>query len=515
MATYRSWAQSGVTQRANSTAYALGDRMQPAITDTSTNHAVAKRYVWECTTAGTSGASVPAWAASYTVDSSTITDGTVTWTCRAPGYSSGSTVDWTFASIFVSYTATLLAAGDTLLVHYTSQEAANSSAHLLAPAADMCRIYSVDKDAAEAYTPMGTSGYLGNSGATGDVSLSPAGVALYVAGLTLRATGSNTSADVVVGRSDDGQLYAHDLRLEHTGTTGSNGIRIGDGSDARSKMSIRGLTIARNNASAYCVLGSAVEILGGATAGTGAVTTVFTTATGADSTGTSAMIVGMDLTGGATASTATLVADGGITPGAVRLVGCILPSSYAVLSGAGNLNESGLEVLLTNCKAGSTTGIHAYANALGSMTNNTTIKYNGEAYSWKIDANSSASRAAPFRTPWIWGQVGTGASITPRFEILRDDDTGALTDAQVWCEQGAEVTASSPIKTFDSSEAAYSSSGSNIAMGAGLTAWAGESGTAWSGKVDCGAITPTGDELMMRLCVATTTPVYLAQRPYW
>ena len=514
MATYRSWAQSGVTQRANSTAYSLGDRMQPLFTDTSTNHAVAKRYVWECTTAGTSGASVPAWSASYTVDSSTITDGTVTWTCRAPGYSSGSTVDWSFASIYVHYTAPLMADGDTLLVHYTSQEASNTASSLgLAPAADGCLIVSVDKDSSEAYTPMGTTnGYVGNSGsASFSVSLSPSGRELRVRGLALRTNGS-VAGQILVSGSDDGQLLADDLVLLSTNGVAST-VSIGNAADVRSKTVIRGLTLHRGHVSSGLRIGGHVEIYGMTFAGS-AVTTLMTTANVADSTGANILISGMDAST-VVSSSATLVSDTAIVPARVVFAGCVLPSSYAVMSGAGNLNESGLEVLLTNCKAGSESGIHQYANALGSMKTNTTITHDGESFSWKIDANSSASRAAPFRTPWIWGQVDTGASITPRFEILRNDSTSALTDAQVWCEQGAEVTASSPIKTFDSSEAAYSSSGSNIATGAGLTAWAGESGTAWSGKVDCGAITPTGDELMMRLCVATTTPVYLAQRPYW
>lgn len=514
MATYRSWAQSGVTQRANSTAYSLGNRMQPLITDTSTNYAVARRYVWECTTAGTSGASVPAWSASYTVDSSTITDGTVTWTCRNPGFSSGSTVDWTFASIFASYTSSLLAASDTLLIHYTSQEASNASVHTIAPTADNCRIISVDKDSSEVYTAMGTSGYLCNTSANGGVLLSPIGVKLKASGLTLRSTSTSSTNAIAVSDRDDGEVCGANLRLELTGNSANPYISLGAAGDIRVALTVRGLTLSRAHASQIVRIAGKIEILGGSTAGAGSVATVFSTNNINDGVSAEMRLVGFDASG-SVSSSATLVADGGVAPGKFEFVDCVIPSSYAILSGAGNLNKSGLEVLLTNCKAGATTGIHAYANALGSVTRNTTITHDGESFSWKIDANSSASRAAPFRTPWIWGQVDTGASITPRFEILRNDSTSALTDAQVWCEQGAEVTASSPIKTFDSSEAAYSSSGSNIATGAGLTAWAGESGTAWSGKVDCGAITPTGDELMMRLCVATTTPVYLAQRPYW
>lgn len=195
MATYRSWSGSGVTHRANSTAYSLGARMQLLPTDTSTNYLVARMYVWECTTAGTSGAAVPAWSASYTPDSSTVTDGTVTWTCRNPGYSSGSTVDWTFASLLCVFTVPLLAAEDTLLVHYTSQEAATTVSQTLA-LPDKSIIISVDKDSSEAYAPMGTGGYVGNSSnSSNNLVVGPvANGCATVAGVTFRAT--NTSGSV-------------------------------------------------------------------------------------------------------------------------------------------------------------------------------------------------------------------------------------------------------------------------------------------------------------------------------
>ena len=56
---------------AASTAYVLGDFVEP------TTH---NGYKYECTTAGTSGSSEPSWP---TTPGDTVTDGTVTWTCRA------------------------------------------------------------------------------------------------------------------------------------------------------------------------------------------------------------------------------------------------------------------------------------------------------------------------------------------------------------------------------------------------------------------------------------------------
>ncbi len=56
--------------RANTTAYAVGDRVKSATTPT---------HIFVCTVAGTSGASEPTWPT--TIDA-TVTDGTVTWRCE-------------------------------------------------------------------------------------------------------------------------------------------------------------------------------------------------------------------------------------------------------------------------------------------------------------------------------------------------------------------------------------------------------------------------------------------------
>lgn len=70
-------AVSGVTvvgktasDRADTTAYAVGDRVKSATTPT---------HIFVCTVAGTSGGSAPTWPA--TIDA-TVTDGTTTWRCE-------------------------------------------------------------------------------------------------------------------------------------------------------------------------------------------------------------------------------------------------------------------------------------------------------------------------------------------------------------------------------------------------------------------------------------------------
>jgi len=128
MGTFYVKSGSGATERANSTVYALGDRMVIAPTDLSTNYTYARKWVWECTIAGTSGAAVPAWPSIVTQDVTTVADGSVVWTARRPGFSSGTTANWTFATIHLEYAARASAGGD--IVYVSSSHLENSSAAL-------------------------------------------------------------------------------------------------------------------------------------------------------------------------------------------------------------------------------------------------------------------------------------------------------------------------------------------------------------------------------------------------
>jgi hypothetical protein len=59
--------------------YGLGDRV---VKSSQTSRNAASSTVWECTTAGTSGATEPTWATTITAGTTTQTDNTVTWTAR-------------------------------------------------------------------------------------------------------------------------------------------------------------------------------------------------------------------------------------------------------------------------------------------------------------------------------------------------------------------------------------------------------------------------------------------------
>lgn len=144
---------SGVAEFAQSTAYVGGNRIVPKRSDVGTNHLVAKRWVWECTTAGTSAAAEPTWPAAATQDTTTVVSGGATFTARKPGFSSGTTIDWTFATIYVDYLVNAsgaIAAGDTVFVSSAHNESVTGAVTVEGPgtAAAPHRIVSVTENGA-------------------------------------------------------------------------------------------------------------------------------------------------------------------------------------------------------------------------------------------------------------------------------------------------------------------------------------------------------------------------------
>jgi hypothetical protein len=195
--------------------------------------------------------------------------------------------------------------------------------------------------------------------------------------------------------------------------------------------------------------------------------------------------------------------------------GVILPSAYTLHANlAGGESEAADRVILVDCKSGSTQIGYEYHNAMGSLTLDTAIKYTGTPAnaSWKIVTTAKCARQTPFNTPWIEWQNPGVVAITPRFEVVRNDSTSAYSDALLWGQFSAAVVASSPRGTIYTDVAGVGAAGTDQAAGAGLTAWEGESGTAWSGKVDSGsALTPaSGYKLYGRVSFgAASATVYV------
>jgi hypothetical protein len=194
---------------------------------------------------------------------------------------------------------------------------------------------------------------------------------------------------------------------------------------------------------------------------------------------------------------------------------CKLPTSYIRHSDLlAEPSEAGDRVYLINCRAGSTVVDYEYANALGTLTLDKTIKVTGTPadFSWRLQTTSLCGPGRPFVTPWLEWTDAPNSSITPRFEILRNGNASPWTDAEVGSEWAAPVTSDSPISTAYSDYARPGTTPATLANGAGLSAWEGESGTAWSGKVQSpSAMTPTRNTVRGRIIVTlpSVTSLYV------
>lgn len=173
-------------------AWSNGEKMVPTLGDATTNVALARRWVWEVTTAGTSNGT-PAWAAAVTQDVTTVTQNGVVWTARMPGYSSGTTANWAFAAIYMHYVASALAAGDRLFVsnnHAETQATVQSNSVFPGTLTSPNQILCVN-DGATPPTAVATTATVTTTGAFG---ITLAGT-FYMYGITFSGATGGTGAN--------------------------------------------------------------------------------------------------------------------------------------------------------------------------------------------------------------------------------------------------------------------------------------------------------------------------------
>lgn len=239
---------SGAAEFAQSTAYVGGNRIVPKRSDAGANHLVAKRWVWECTTAGTSAAAEPTWPAAVTQDTTTVTSGTAVFTARKPGFSSGSTIDWTFATIYLDYLVNgadgAIAAGDTVFASSAHSESITGSIIATNPgtAAAPCRIISVTENGASRPTTK-TRG--ATFTATGNIQLTSnaAKVSQSYYGLILRPGNGVATAQFAefggAGTNSDNCAVVENCVADILTTENTAASRVSIGADGAGRGTIR------------------------------------------------------------------------------------------------------------------------------------------------------------------------------------------------------------------------------------------------------------------------------------
>lgn len=483
------WTGSGVTARASSTNYSLGARMVIALGDTSANYLVTRKYVFECTTQGTSSAGVPTWLASYTPDTTTVTDGTVVWKARNPGYSNGSTVDWSFATIYFTYLiAAVSTAGDVGLIHYTSADVL--SADTTYTFTDNTRFISVDKDNSSAPTVMGTTGYIGNTSGT-SVSIGLTGPRTYFYGLTFRTGGTNNrTLSFVTSDGDHMELESCYFYWGTTNTSGPASISIGVEAAAIANY-IRFINCTFRfgaTAQGIYIRQAKVDIEGGSISSDGSIPSVLFL--GSPRSSPDVTIQGMDLS----SVTGTLVGNSTQSAHTYKLIQCKLGAGVTMLASQTDGTKGTGIAIVYDCSSGDTHTTFGYHDAFGSCVSDTGIYYTTGAagQSWKITTTSNCSYYTPFVSQFVdYYNTGTSA-ITPYFEILRDGNATAFQNDEVWAEFWIKTTSGSTQSTRYDDSMALLGTPADQANGSGTGSWTGEQATAWSGKVDSGAsVTPS------------------------
>lgn len=396
------------------------------------------------------------------------------------------------------------AAGDTIYQHAETFTISADTTYTLA--AGVRWICTNDK-ANEPPQTLSTAGAIVSTTSNVDIYLH--GVGIYVYGLTFDTGGSSYSI-IGVASSSSNYVIAESCNFVISNTNSASVIHIGQQSSSISETRLINCSVKLAAASQYISPTGRVYIKGGVypdPSGTRP-TVLFKTKDSCRQM----VFVGANLSG-MTGGTVFTQAAAHLTT--ISLSQCKL--------GAATLNGSfagicGTEYFLYDCSSSDTQYQFAHYHYLGSTTVSASIyanngaEYNlaGDKTSWVVAGNANTSRATPYYSPWFSRYNEATAAITPSIEILRNDSTTAFTDTQVWGMWSVKTAGGSPLVTLYDDYGGHLATGAAQGNGVGFAGWTGESGTAWSGKLECPSITPAEiGHISSRVVVAGNYTVYV------
>jgi hypothetical protein len=127
---------------------------------------------------------------------------------------------------------------------------------------------------------------------------------------------------------------------------------------------------------------------------------------------------------------------------------CLTDKAWTPVQIAG---QSDGYAMFTNCGPENAPTYLYYADIRGTVVSTTNVyrsggaTVDGDALSWLIITQLSASENSPFVTPWIYGTVASSGSKT--FDLYITNDTADFDNSQVWLEVEALGTANEAIST--------------------------------------------------------------------
>lgn len=409
---------------------------------------------------------------------------------------------------FAGAVALATASGDVIKVHKTSQE--NHSASTNYTLLNNISIIVVDKDNSDALSEMGEGGWIGsNVSWSSDIS---GAYKVRIHGLTIKQGGGLSRLNL----GDGGSWVLTNILIWCNATTQNLNIQIGNTNNNHTHINGLKIKTDRTTPGAHSfVLAGNVEINNLTTE---MASTVSASMIKPNSSAAQQEVVISDSNLSALGYTYAILSASTVVSQIFRFYRCKFAANYVLFSPTGN-KSFGVAIAL-DCSSGDTHGLFQYVDAFGSIVSDSAIYFTSGAagQSWKIVTTANCSQATPFVTPWIPVYHTDTSAITPRFEILRDGSTTAYQTDEIGAEFSAKVTSDSVIGTTYSDYMPLLGTAANQAAGAGTGSWTGESGTAWSGKIDAGsALTPAenGEILGRALVGEPSITVYLDPEIRW
>jgi hypothetical protein len=380
-------------------------------------------------------------------------------------------------------------AGDRVIIQYNavpSGDAELAADTTYTPAANI-QIISASNDGGSAFTPtaMGTANWIGNSTTNRGIIIAGSDRISLWSGVTLRTAGASADDLSLSSSATIGQQTRYEGCYFWLGGTNTSS-RLNVTAD-RAYVECHDCTFRLGSTPQRIVFDGGKAVLTNCTLSSAGSTP--TTAFAGSTFDASVTMIGCDLS----IVTGTLIAD---CAQVLEFVfdRCKLGAAVTVLaSQTSNPTRVSGSALILDCASGDTQVFFGYYNALGSVVSDTGIYFTAgdAAQSWKIVTTANARFGAPFVTPPIARYNSTLSSITPYLEILRDGSTTAYQDDEVWARFQAKTTSGFTTASTYTDRMTVAGTPANLSAGAGLGSWTGESGTAWSGKIESGsAFTP-------------------------
>lgn len=202
--------------------------------------------------------------------------------------------------------------------------------------------------------------------------------------------------------------------------------------------------------------------------------------------------------------------------GQVMFLNCKLSATPTLTSGSFPAYGAA-SVTFVNCDSADTNIAFSYRTRLGTLTQSTSIyagsgaTHDATAVSWAITTTADCNEFHPFITPWIekWG--ASTAAQTQTIEYVRDS-ANTMNNRQIWAEFERVSDASFPKGTLLSVRNATPFDGAGVNWGTGAATWTGTGGSAVTGKLTSGSITPAEKSLLrarVSVGVASITDLYL------